>query len=298
MNAPQDFRTMTAETMGRDLLQALIAELRLLPKPWPQLPQDKQDDIIDRLRARVETNVKMAVHILSAQGRVVVVGDLKKVTVEDGAQALIKFGVKADNLLELCAAAGQAVMVVVGNAAEYTGGMGEVKGEADQRGLDFGHEYHNNDGGGMESSFAPESQSPIIDGNMLALPAPVNPSLPKTAKLGELPNDSCVYTCEPDETIRWASGKKHSLEIRLLELETGHWLYATTIQVGTMFSSSPLSFVKRACSSREEALQEVQAALQKYFCTGEGHGLNLKEWRELNQFVSELLRNKQEGMAA
>lgn len=257
MNAPQDFRTMTAETMGRDLLQALIAELRLLPKPWPQLPQDKQDDIIDRLRDRVMTNVKMAVHILSAQGR-----------------------------------------VVMGNAAEYTGGMEEVKGEADQRGLDFGHEYHSNDGGGMESSFAPETQSPVIDGKVLALPAPVNPSLPKTAKLGELPNDSCVYTCEPDETIRWASGKKHSLEIRLLELETGQWLYATTIQVGTMYSSSPLSFVKRACSSREEALQEVQAALQKYFCTGEDHGLNIKEWRELNQFVSGLLRNKQEGMAA
>ncbi len=55
----QDIRNMTADTIGKDLLGALLAELRLLPKPWEQLAQAKQDDVIDRLRKRVETNVKM-----------------------------------------------------------------------------------------------------------------------------------------------------------------------------------------------------------------------------------------------
>ena len=65
MSDTKDFRAMTAETIGKDLLSALIDELRLLPKPWIQLPQDKQNDVIDRLRKRVETNVGMAVHIIS-----------------------------------------------------------------------------------------------------------------------------------------------------------------------------------------------------------------------------------------
>ena len=62
MTDENDFRQMTAESMGVDLLQALVTELKLLPKPWPELSKAKQDDIIDRLRARVQHNVKMAVH--------------------------------------------------------------------------------------------------------------------------------------------------------------------------------------------------------------------------------------------
>jgi hypothetical protein len=43
---------MTAGTIGADILKALVTELKLLPEPWPKLSQKKQDDIIDRLRAR------------------------------------------------------------------------------------------------------------------------------------------------------------------------------------------------------------------------------------------------------
>lgn len=50
MENEKDVREMTAETIGADLLQALLAEPRLLPKPWDQLPQGRQDDVIDRLR--------------------------------------------------------------------------------------------------------------------------------------------------------------------------------------------------------------------------------------------------------
>lgn len=103
MNAPKDFRTMTADTIGKDLLSGLVTELRLLPKPWPELPKGKQDDIIDRLRARVETNVKMAVHLLAAQGRTVVTGDLDAITIKDGVKATVKFSSAAPNLHELYA---------------------------------------------------------------------------------------------------------------------------------------------------------------------------------------------------
>ena len=84
MNAPQDFRTMTAESVGKDLLSALVTEIKLLPDTWPKIPQKKQDDIIDRLRERVDSQVKMAVHLLAAEGRTVVAGDLDQITIKDG----------------------------------------------------------------------------------------------------------------------------------------------------------------------------------------------------------------------
>lgn len=150
MNAPQDFRQMTAGSVGKDLLSALLGEIRLLPKPWDQLTQSKQDDIIDRLRKRVETNVKMAVHLLASEGRTVVVGDLEQITIKDGAKAVIKIGRGAESLHELYDAQGQSVLVIVADACGHTAGMDGITGEEDQRAMDLGHEYHDNDGGGMD----------------------------------------------------------------------------------------------------------------------------------------------------
>ena len=142
MNAPQDFRQMTAETVGKDILQALVMELKLLPKPWPEIPQKKQDDIIDRLRSRVDSNIKMAVHLLAAEGRTVVAGDLDQITIKDGVKAVVKFGSGAANLHELYDVAGKAVLLVVAHAGSHLGGMDDIHGEEDQRGLALGHEYH------------------------------------------------------------------------------------------------------------------------------------------------------------
>lgn len=166
---PQDCRAMTAQSMGRDLLHALLAELRLLPKPWEQLAKDKQDDVIERLRKRVDTNVKMAVHLLAADGRTTVAGALEQITIKDGVKAVVKFSALAPNLHELYDVSGKEVLIVVASADDYTGGMDEVVGEDDQRGLDLGHEYHENDGGGMQQD------GDIVDAEFVdvpTLPAP------------------------------------------------------------------------------------------------------------------------------
>lgn len=147
----QDFRQMTADSIGKDLLGALVTEIRLLPDVWQKLPKAKQDSVIDRLRSRVEENVKMAVYTLSAQDRVVVAGNLDQITIKDGVKAVVKFGIHEPNLDGLYEAASdaKAVLIVVANAADYTQGMDSVQGEDDQRNIDLGQEYHDNDGGGM-----------------------------------------------------------------------------------------------------------------------------------------------------
>ncbi len=171
MNAPQDFRNMTADTLGKDLLSALVTEIKLLPDPWQKLSKAKQDDIIDRLSARVESNVKMAVHLLAAEGRVTIAGDLDQITIKDGVKAVVKFGTGAANLHELYEVAGKSVLVVVANAADHTGGMSDIQGEDDQRAMDLGHEYHDNDGGGMDGA---AGDGNVIEGEGLGLPAPGN----------------------------------------------------------------------------------------------------------------------------
>lgn len=150
MKEAKNFREITAETAGKDLLGALVAEIKLLPDVWTKLPKAKQDDVIDRLRNRVLDNVNMVVYTLAAEGRVVVTGDLDQITIKDSIKAVVKFGPNAANLHDLYGANGKAVLVVVSDAADYTQGMNDIQGEDDQRSMNFGHEYHDNDGGGMK----------------------------------------------------------------------------------------------------------------------------------------------------
>ncbi|AOK61962.1 cell division protein FtsK [Burkholderia ubonensis] len=143
---------MTAETIGKDLLSALVTEIKLLPDLWVKLSENKQNDVIDRLRARVEHNVKMATHLIASDGRVVVQGDLEQITIKDGVKAAVKFSSAAPNLHALYDAQSKAVLLVVADAAAHTDGMDEVRGESDQRGLNLGREYTDEDGDGMDDS--------------------------------------------------------------------------------------------------------------------------------------------------
>lgn len=176
MNAPEIKAVlgMTADTIGKDILSALMQEIRLLPDVWVKLPQARQEDIISRLSDRVTANVKMAVHLISSQGRTVVVGELEQITIKNGAKAIIKIGRGDESLHDLYDAQGKAVLIVVSDAGDHTGNMDELKGEADQRGLDLGHEYHDNDGGGMDRDERDEGDNRPrqIEGKVLGLPAP------------------------------------------------------------------------------------------------------------------------------
>lgn len=182
MNAqPFDPREMTATTIGRDLLSALVTELKLLPKPWAKLPQSKQDDIIDRLRDRVDANIKMAVHLIASEGRTVVQGDLDQVTIKDGAKVVIKIGRGAESLHDLYDSQGKAVLIVVADAQPHAAGMEKVRGEADQRAMNLGKEYTDQDGDGMDEAGGGDSN--IVDAEFRELPPPDAPAGPTEDQL-------------------------------------------------------------------------------------------------------------------
>ena len=160
---PRDIREMTADTIGRDILQALVQEIKLLPKPWASLPKAKQDDVIDRLRARVEHNIKMAVHLIASDNRTTVVGDLESITSKDGIKAQFKISPNSEGRHHLFDSVGHACLIVIAAAEDHTAGMEEVQGEDDQRAMDLGHEYHDNDGGGMSDDDVVDAEFKAIE---------------------------------------------------------------------------------------------------------------------------------------
>ncbi|MBH8841664.1 cell division protein FtsK [Pseudomonas aeruginosa] len=59
------FMNMTADTLGKSLLQGLIQEIRIMPDCWQKLPEAKQQDIIDRLERQVRNAATIAVHTIA-----------------------------------------------------------------------------------------------------------------------------------------------------------------------------------------------------------------------------------------
>ena len=120
---------MTTETIAGDLIGALVMELKLMPDIWPRIGPNEQDEIIERVRKRVTDNVRQAVHLIASEGRVTVVGDLKKVLFADKVEALFTLGKNDPAAIELTRCTGQACLIVVASASNHMGGADDLKAE-------------------------------------------------------------------------------------------------------------------------------------------------------------------------
>lgn len=123
---------LAAETLLGDLMQLVLGEIRAAPDVWPKLSQYKQDEVIDRVQRRCADAVRQCVQLIACKGRTAIPGALDSVTVKDGLKAVIKFSQADPNRHELIDATGRSVIVIVADAAEFSGGTDEVKSQPDQ----------------------------------------------------------------------------------------------------------------------------------------------------------------------
>jgi|GEM_PF-534285 hypothetical protein len=207
----KDTIQMTASTIGVDLLQALVLEVKLLPDVWPKLSKAKQDDVIERLRKRVVTCVQSAVHLIASDGRTTIVAELEQVTVKDGIKAVLTMSKSDPNRHGLIDAQGKTVLVAIADAEDHMGDVAAVRGEPDQRAMDLGREYDpKGDGNGM-----PGGQGDVVDAEVREVPALGNDALQAeldaaytageaAAEAGE-PKDSCP-SMRHELVARWTQG--------------------------------------------------------------------------------------------
>ncbi len=160
---------MTAGTIGRDILQALVQEVRLLPDPWPKLSKSKQDDVIDRLRKRVDTCVRMAVHLIASEGRATADATIDQVVFKQGIKVVLKLSAQCPTRHALADSEGKLCLIVVADPASHLDGMDEVTGETDQRAMDLGQEYDpKGDGKGMDKPAGDDSS--VVDAEFKEVP--------------------------------------------------------------------------------------------------------------------------------
>lgn len=121
-----------SESIGTKLLNALLNEIRQIPKPWEQIAEREQEVVIFRLREAVEKNVRHAVTSIQCAAFPRLAASVEQVTFKDGVKAVLTLMKGQDGCHQLADAAGGQVMIVLANPAQFTEGMELVKADADQ----------------------------------------------------------------------------------------------------------------------------------------------------------------------
>ena len=163
--------SLAAETLGRDILQVLLQEVRVLPDVWPKLTEKKQADVIDRLRSTVERTVKHAVKLISAGERPAIGGILESVAIKEGIKATFKVSQFDPLRHDLIDRAGKVCMLVVADAEEYLQGMDTVVPDPDQSALalEDGGADDDTDGTGAQDPLYIEAVSHVIDTRQVSI---------------------------------------------------------------------------------------------------------------------------------
>lgn len=116
------FMNMTADTLGKSLLQGLIQEIRIMPDCWQKLPEAKQQDIIDRLERQVRNAATIAVHTIAGGDRDTVYGKLESMTAKDKMKAVFVVNPSSPHKEDLLFAVNKDCLLIIGGANEFTEG--------------------------------------------------------------------------------------------------------------------------------------------------------------------------------
>ena len=128
---------VAAEKLGLYLLDRTLQEIRALPDVWEKLPEWQQAEVIDRVRAGVIDAVAGAVRIISSRGFDGVVCEIDSIQIKGEIKAalIVSRANGHETLQQFYDAQGQPCVIVLANPEEFSGGMGTVRAEPDQRAM-------------------------------------------------------------------------------------------------------------------------------------------------------------------
>ena len=123
------------ETVGTQLLRALLDEVMNLRTPWAITPQSMQQEVIDRLQTQVENITRGAVLQIATLGMQHVGASVESLTIKEGAKAVLTLARGSEEMHALADRVGSFAVLVFADPKEFTEGMHVIKAQADQRDL-------------------------------------------------------------------------------------------------------------------------------------------------------------------
>lgn len=133
----QDSTANVEDSVGKVLLKAMLTELQMLSPRYAAMTEDKQSEIIDRLRLQIGDQLREAINAIAAKSYQSVPATVTSVAFGEkvtGVKLTTPSGSKGIHALaDLLVHGKGACMVVLADLDQFTGGMESVKPPAKQR---------------------------------------------------------------------------------------------------------------------------------------------------------------------
>lgn len=123
----------TADDVGFSILKAVAEELRASKKPFADLTENQQEQLLRRLEVAIKNAVRRGFAVMIGADFPNAVATLDKVAfTPKGVQGTLSLAAASEHRHALSDHAGHPVIVVLASADRYLERMGELRGEADQ----------------------------------------------------------------------------------------------------------------------------------------------------------------------
>ena len=110
---------LAGTNMVHDLMTMSINELKAASGCWAKMPEQEQEEIIERLERQVKSTVQEALHLISSGGFVRIPATFDSMTVKDGLKVQLSLGRTEKNRHALLDCQGGVVTIVLANASEF-----------------------------------------------------------------------------------------------------------------------------------------------------------------------------------
>lgn len=121
------------EHLGRDLLTAVLDEVKTMQNVWQKMSEHDQEQSLFRLKNRIRSSVSEAVRIIASKNRPELRAHVKKVVFSDsGVEGQLTISKKQIGRHDLSDAQGEDVLIVISNVDEYSNTMDEVTADPQQ----------------------------------------------------------------------------------------------------------------------------------------------------------------------
>lgn len=123
--------------LGDGLMDVVVQELRALTKPWQNLTEDQQEQILERATERVREVAKRTVRELATRGTHHVVATLEQITIKKGAKVVLSIPA---NLVDehLTESVQEQVILVLAGELAAADEIKQPPADLQQPGLDLG----------------------------------------------------------------------------------------------------------------------------------------------------------------
>lgn len=127
---------LASDTLVGDMRDALLDRIRNMKKPWQQMTESEQQDVVLHMSDIAKHLTRRAVELIAQNGRETINATVESVTVKGGLKVVVKAHKTRETVAALSDAEGHPILLVAASSLAFDGERGPAETDPDQGDLE------------------------------------------------------------------------------------------------------------------------------------------------------------------